>query len=175
MSVGDNGTVGRLALARYVGLGDGAVRTVLKKIRDAGYLRVSASGCMLTKQGRQLYSRVRARLAGTISLEGSPLTIGSQQAAILVRKGGPSVRSGIEQRDAAIKLGALGATTLVIHGSKFGMPGGPSDCEKEYPSPVWKRLRSELSPEEGDALVLCGSDSQTRSRLGSVAAALTLF
>ena len=174
LAIGDRGTVGRYALARHAGLGDGAVRTVLKKLRESGYLKVSASGCSLTNSGQALYRRVRARLIGAVSLEHSPFTLGNKQAAMLVRRGGASVHSGIEQRDSAMRIGAMGATTYVVKGSKFSIPGGSSDCEREFPSPAWRRLRAELSPEEGDALVLCGSDNPTISKLGAVAAALTL-
>ncbi|HUI86226.1 MAG TPA: DUF4443 domain-containing protein [Nitrososphaerales archaeon] len=172
--IGDRETLGRHALARRVGLGDGAVRTVLRKLKDAGYLKISASGCSLTKSGRQLYSRLRARLARTALVEHSPFTIGSKQAALLVKGGGTSVHIGIEQRDSAMRVGALGATTYVVKGARFAIPGGSSDCERDFPSPDWKKLRSELSPEEGDALILCGSDDNLKSELGAIAAALTL-
>ncbi len=172
--IGDSETVGRQALAAQAGLGDGAVRTVLKKLKAAGFLKVNASGCSLSGGGRRLYRRVRAKLVGVVPLEHSPFTIGSRQAAMLVKKGGALVHSGIEQRDSAMRVGASGATTYVVRGSRFTVPGGSSDCEKDFPNPVWRKLRTDLSPEEGDALVLCGSDDPKKSQLGAIAAALTL-
>jgi hypothetical protein len=126
--VGDQGRIGRHALARMSGLGDGAVRTVLKKLRECGYVDVNASGCSLTRTGRKLHDGIRLKIAGAILLERSPLTVGSKQAAVDVKGGALAVRSGIEQRDSAIKVGASGATTYVIKGPKFTMPGGSSDC-----------------------------------------------
>lgn len=172
--IGDEGTIGRQALARMSGLGDGAVRTVLKKLREDGYVDVNASGCSLTRPGRKLYAGIRQKIAGIVLLERSPLTVGSKQAAVEVKGGAPMVRGGIEQRDSAIKVGASGATTYVIKGSKFTIPGGSLDCERDFPSPVWRKLRRELHPEDGDALVLSGSDDQMESKLGALAAALTL-
>ena len=172
--IGDTGTIGRQALARQSGLGDGAVRTVLKKLKEGGYLDVNASGGSLTRAGRQLYTKTREKIVGPILLERSPLTVGSRQAAIVVRGTAVRVRNGIVQRDSAIKIGASGATTYTIRGSKFTVPGGSTDCEKDFPSPAWKKLRLELDPKDGDVLVISGSDDSMMSRLGALAAALTL-
>jgi hypothetical protein len=172
--VGDTGAIGRQALAQRCGLGDGAVRTVLKRLKEMEFLRVTTSGCELTDTGRLAYRRMRRKLSGAVMVEDSPLTVGRKQAAVKVNGGASLVKSGIEQRDSAIRVGALGATTYVIKGSKFTMPGGSSDCERDFPSPIWTRFRSEMSPRDGDALVLGGSDDGTQSELGAIAAALTL-
>ena len=146
----------------------------MRKLKEAGYLKVTASGCLLTKPGRQLYDKMKERMSDMVSVEHSPLTVGSKQTAIEFRGGASMVRTGIEQRDSAIKIGALGATTYVIRESKFTVPGGSSDCEKDFPSPTWRKLRREFSPRDGDALVLSGSEDSIKSQLGAIAAALTL-
>jgi hypothetical protein len=173
--IGDSNAIGRQALARKAGLGDGSVRTVLKKLRDAGYVKVMPSGCLLTKRGRQIHGKMRDRLSRAVLVERSPLTVGSKQAAIRVKGSASLIQSGIEQRDSAIKVGAFGATTYAISGSRFTVPGGSSDCEKDFPSPVWEKLRLELSPRDGDAVVIGGSDDYMKSQLGAIAAALTLL
>ena len=172
--IGDEGTIGRQALARMSGLGDGAVRTVLKKLREEGYVDVNASGCSLTRTGRKLYAGIRQKIAGIVLLERSPLTVGSKQAAVEVKGGAPRVRGGIEQRDSAIRVGASGATTYLIRGSKFTMPGGSSDCETDFPSPVWRKLRRELRPEDENAPSSAALTIRRESKLGALAAALTL-
>jgi len=85
------------------------------------------------------------------------------------------VRSGIEQRDSAIRVGAQGATTYAIVRGKFAIPGGSPDCEEDFPGAVWSDLRTELSPREGDALILCGAATGTLAKLGALSAALTLL
>lgn len=44
------------------------------------------------------------------------------QFVVLLKKFGFAIKSGIEQRDAAIKMGAKGATTLLFKDGKFVMP-----------------------------------------------------
>ena len=175
MVIGDSGNIGRQALAQRAGLGDGAVRTVLKKLRDEGYADADASGCHLTRPGERIYKLLRNKITHAVVLGGSQLTMGRVQVSLAVRIGGGAVGSGIEQRDSAIRIGAAGATTYVIKSGRFAIPGGSTDCERDFPSRAWAKLRSALNPGEGDAVILCGSDSETTARLGALSAALMLL
>ncbi len=175
LEVGDAGTIGRQALAREIGVGEGAIRTILKKLKGDGYAGANASGCYLTSAGKMVHSRLREKITKVITVDGSQLTVGGRQVAVSVRGGAARVRGGIEQRDSAIKVGASGATTYVIRGTKFTIPGGSSNCEKDYPSPVWSRLRKEFRLRDGEALIISGSSEEMKARLGALSAALTLL
>jgi hypothetical protein len=85
-----------------------------------------------------------------------------------------NLKAGLEQRDAAVKVGAAGASTYIMKSGKFAIPGGSSDCEKDFPSKVWSVLRQQLSPKSGDAVILCGARDETTAKLGALSAALTL-
>ena len=85
------------------------------------------------------------------------------------------MRSGIEQRDSAIRLNAAGATTYVIRAGKIAIPGGSTDCEKDFPSRVWSTLRAELRPKDGDAVIVCGARDETTAKLGALSAAVALL
>ena len=85
------------------------------------------------------------------------------------------MQTGLEQRDSAIGLHALGATTFVMREDKFVLPGGSTDSEGEFPGTVWSTLREQLSPKDGDAVVVCGARDETTAKLGALAAALTLL
>ncbi|MDA4128395.1 MAG: hypothetical protein OK422_02900 [Thaumarchaeota archaeon] len=171
---GDTKIIGRQALASRVGVGGGAIRTILKKLRQDGYLRSSASGSYLTKAGERVYESIRERLSGPVSLGASELTMGRSQTAVLLRRTTKKVTNGILQRDAAIKIGASGATTFAIRKSRFTMPQGSDDCERDFPSSAWKTIRKELAPKDGDIIIVSGSDDEISSVLGALSAALTL-
>jgi hypothetical protein len=98
-----------------------------------------------------------------------------EQVAVLVKKKANAVKSGIEQRDSSIKAGAAGATTYIIRDSKFQMPGSSPDCERDFPSSAWTKLRKELRPEDGDVAIVCGSEDRHTSFIGAISAALTLL
>lgn len=175
LTIGASGQIGRQALASEVGLGQGAIRTVLKKLRDGGYTEANASGSRLTKRGKEAYSLLHAKLSPIVSLDGSRLTVGSRQAAVCVRGGARRLKSGIEQRDFAILVGAAGATTYAFKGSKFIIPHGSEDCEKDFPSEAWKTLRKKLLPKDGDAVILCGAPDELVAKLGVLSAAFSLL
>lgn len=175
LTIGARGQIGRQALARETGLGQGAIRTVLKKLRDGGYAEVNASGSRLTKRGRAAYSLLRAKLSPIVSLDASKLTVGTRQAAVGIRGGARRLESGIQQRDSAILVGADGATTYAVKDSKFVIPRGSADCEKDFPSEAWGIMRRKVAPKNGDAVVLCGARDDLTAELGALSAALTLL
>ena len=175
LTVGESGRIGRHSLAVRAGLGEGAVRTVLKRLREEGLSDADASGCYLTREGQEVYSSLSKKLSPLATIDGSRLTMGDAQVAVLVRGGGAAVKSGIEQRDSAIGVGAAGATTYVVKGSRFTIPGGSDDCEKDFPGRAWTALRRRLKPRNGDAVILCGSEREETARLGALSAALSLL
>ena len=138
-------------------------------------MEVNASGCSLARGGLAAYRALRELIPARLRLDSTTLTVGKKQVALLVRGGGDRVGNGIPQRDAAIKVGASGATTYLLRDSRFQIPGDSSDCEKDFPSPVWKKLRRELGPTDGDAIIVCGAEEELLSEIGALSAAITLM
>jgi predicted transcriptional regulator len=175
LTIAESKAIGRHALAARAGLGEGAVRTVLKRLREGGLADAGASGCHLTEAGREVYSSLSKKLSRATAVEGSALTVGAVQVAVCVRGAGTSVKAGIEQRDSAIAAGAAGATTFVMIGGRFTMPGGSGDCERDFPGRGWNTLRAVLEPSDGDAVIVCGGGTEETARLGALSAALGLL
>ena len=175
ITIAGAGAIGRQALARNSGLGEGSIRTVLKRFRRERYVTADASGCHLTDSGKRLYRSISSRLTPVLPLEASNLVVGRFQVAVLVRSATDSVGSGIDQRDSAVRLGAEGATTYLIRSEKFAIPGGSADCEKDFPGKAWSTLRGVLKPNNGDVVILCGARDEGTAKLGALAAALTLI
>ena len=72
----------------------------------------------------------------------------------------------IEQRDAAIRIGATGATTFLYGDGMFLMPDSSHDPLKKERE-LRKELVETLRPEEGDAVII---GSAERSRVAELAA-----
>ncbi|HEV2225356.1 MAG TPA: DUF4443 domain-containing protein [Nitrososphaerales archaeon] len=174
LTIGESGVIGRQSLAARSGLGEGAVRTVIKKLKEDGYAGTTTSGCYLTASGKRVFRSTQERFSPIVSLDGSKLTVGDSQVGVAVRGAARNLKAGLEQRDAAVKVGATGASTYIFKSGKFAIPGGSSDCEKDFPSKVWSMLREKLSPKNGDAVVLCGSRDETTAKLGALSAGLSL-
>ena len=158
-------------MAREVGLGEGAIRTVLSRLSGAGLIEVSRRGCRLTEEGRALLASLRSRL-----VELGPMVVRPIPAvgfAYLVRGAADKVRLGVEQRDEAVRAGAEGAMTLVFREGKLVMPGVSEDVGRDYPE-LWERLE-EVGLGEGDVVVIAFAGDERRARYGALAAALTLL
>lgn len=170
----ENKSMGRQALAKSLELGEGATRTILRRLKEMDLIEMSKSGSMLTYKGNSFLQEISKFLFGPFEIPNSTITVGQAQAAIIVRGAGERVKDGILQRDQAVIHGADGATTYIYRNSKFVIPGGSSDCESDYPSDIWSVLREKLQPFDGDVIIASGALSLTRAKLGCIAAALTL-
>ena len=175
LTIGEAGVLGRHALSSEVGLGEGATRTVIKWLRADGYIRIEADGCTLSARGKQAYNELKKLVPKMLVLTRTPLTVGKIQVAVLVKRKSGRVKNGIEQRDSSIKAGASGATTYLVRGSRFEVPGSSRDAERDFPAKAWKELRNGLKPEDGDVVIVCGSDERHASLIGAVSAVLTLL
>lgn len=175
MTIGETGSLGRHALSGEVGLGEGAVRTVIKWLKADNYIAIDASGCRLTAKGKTAYSELKRLIPKILLLPRTDLTVGRIQTAVLVKNSSGRVKTGLEQRDSSIKAGASGATTYVFKNSRFEVPGSSRNAEKDFPTEAWAKLREGLELENGDVVIICGSDEKQTSLVGAITAALTLL
>ena len=86
---------------------------------------------------------------------------------VLLKQFGFAIKSGIEQRDAAIKMGATGATTLLFKDDKFVMVCTNYDSLADEPR-IAKFLVEKLRPEDGDVIII-GSTTENQ-RIAELAA-----
>lgn len=176
LTIGDEGQIGRIELSKKLGIGEGAIRTIIKHLTQASMIEISKGGCMFTKRGLQLYNSLRSKVSNVVPVEARQLALDKVNAAVLVRRAGHLVKKGIEQRDAAIRAGATGACTLVLRGREFLMPIGDSEeWRLKREDPLFQDLEKSFSPEEGDVVVLSSAPDGATAEHGAMAAALTLM
>lgn len=171
--LGEKGVVGRKRLSTGLGVGEGAVRNMLSRLKRAGLVEADKSGCSLTREGRCLY----VRLAKTLINFGSP---GFQlpwehlyNHVVIVRGKASSVRRGLEQRDAAIRAGADAVMVITYQDGRLLMPG-VSNLSEERPEFASQLLES-INLRNGDVVIIAGARSPRAARHGAVAAAQTLL
>ena len=174
LAIGSAGSVGRGRLGTLVGLGQGEVRTLIKRLKENDLIVIGPAGCKLSGKGEREFQKLSEKIPWSSPVRAKSLGIGDKCHVVLVRGAAKNVRKGIEQRDAAVRVGANGAFTAVFSGGHFTLPGDGADCEKEGPRDLWSEARSAL-PREGDVLIVVGADSEEPAELGSLATALTLF
>lgn len=163
--------VGRVSLAKALGLGEGSIRTLVKHLEKAGFIETSREGIVLTRSGQELVFNMESRISEIIAIPKSALTVGAFNVAVLVRGVAESVKAGLEQRDAAIKVGAQGATTLVFSNGRLTMPSTNEDVFIELPR-IRDIIISRLMPKEDDIVVIGSADDKLTAEFGAIAAAL---
>ena len=176
LTIGDEGQIGRIELSRRLGIGEGAIRTIIKHLTQANIITIEKGGCALTRRGAQLYKSLRSRVSKISSMDARELALDKVSAAVLIRGSGHLVKRGIEQRDAAIRAGATGACTLVFQGREFLMPMSESEeWRLGQDDPLFQDLKNAFNPEEGDVVVVSSASGRVLAEHGAMAAALTFM
>lgn len=172
VAIGRSGKLGRGRLGALTGLGQGEVRTLIKRLKDNELIVIETDGCRLSKKGEREYAKISSFLLWSGPVSAKNLHLGEKCWAVLAAGADKSVRYGIEQRDAAIRAGADGAFTSVFRSGRFTVPGEGADCEKEGPNEPWVSLRK-VGPHEGDVVVVTGSNEESGAEDGALAALLS--
>lgn len=173
--IGGAEAVGRIRLSKELGLGEGATRTLVKHLKNEGIIKVAKYGIVLSEYGKKLFSDLKSKISEGVEVPPSPLTVGPFNVAILVRDVARAVKKGVEQRDTAIKAGALGATTLIFSRNKLTMPSmEEEDTFKGIPS-MREILLSRLCPEENDVILIGSGENKRIAEIGAKMAAFELL
>jgi hypothetical protein len=173
IAIGRAGSVGRGRLGTITGLGQGEVRTLIRRLKDNDLIVIQTNGCALSKKGDREYGKISSLLLWSSQVAAEGLDLGERCWAVVVAGASKKVRYGIEQRDAAIKAGADGAFTAIFRAGRFTVPGEGTDCEKDGPSEPWTTIRK-TGPHEGDVVIVTGSPTDAYSEDGALSAVLTL-
>ncbi len=174
--IGNKGITSRNALCSGLVLGEGTVKTLVKHLKKQGLIETSNRGTKMTAKGKSVYEGLLSAIPAEMSLPRCSVALSRFNYAVLVREFGFAVGLGIEQRDAAIKMGATGATTLLFKDNKFVMPASSNDSLKKERE-VRKMLIEKLNPRDGDVIIIGSADSNEKTaELGAKnAALLTIF
>jgi predicted transcriptional regulator len=168
------GPIGRGKLSRELGTGEGATRTLLNRLIDAGLIITSKPGCLLTEKGETIWNDFQSIFPRKVKLEQSELTLARYNIAMLIKGCGDKVKTGIEQRDAAILAGAKGATTLIFKNQMLIQPGISENVARDFPE-IFNQITKQLELEENDVVVIGSADTWEKAEYGALAAGWTLI
>ena len=119
----EKGHVSRALFCKELSLGEGVVRTLLKHLKMQGLIESTKNGTTMTEKGITILSGLLSCISGEMSIPRSSIALGKFNYVVLLKQFGFAVKSGIEQKDAAIKTGATEATSLLFKHNRFVIPG----------------------------------------------------
>jgi len=166
--------IGRTKLAEKLNIGEGAIRTIVSRLKDAGLIVTSKEGCNLTDKGLSVWKRFEEVFPKRIKIEKTPLTTSEYNYAFLVKNKGHKVKSGIDQRDAAIMGGAKRALVIVSKKGHLVIESVSNSIEKDFPEAA-KKILKDLKPEDNDVIIIAGADNPLKAKRGAFAASWGLL
>jgi len=172
--IAEEGTIGRGKISEKSGLGEGVVRTLLRRLSKAGLVSTSRSGCSLTTEGENLWRKISETIPYLSEIDESELTFAEHNFVVQIRGVGEKVRKGLEQRDAAVRAGAKGAVTMVYRNKKLALPGLTDDISYSFPK-AYGQIMSLMNLKENDVVIIACADTIENAEYGALAAAWTLI
>lgn len=166
--------IGRGKLADKLKVGEGAARTIINRLKETGLISTSKVGCALTDKGLRLWNEYRLIFKKKVEIGKNELTLANYNFAILAKNCGHKIKSGMEQRDAALMAGAKGATTVLYKDGCLIIPAVSDDAVRDFPEASNQIIES-LQPEENDVIVIGSADGLEKAEYGALAAAWTLI
>lgn len=168
------GPIGRGKLSKRLGTGMGATRTLIDRLKNAGIITTSKPGCSLTRKGEKIWNQLQSSFPKKLKLEKSELTLADCNIAVLIKGCGDKVKTGVEQRDAAILTGAKGATTLVFRNQTLIQPGISENLARDFPT-AFNQIAKRMELEDNDVVVVGSADTWEKAEYGALAAAWTFI
>lgn len=166
------GRIGRQKLAKKVGVGEGTIRTILAFLKTKNFIVIKQVGISLTEKAISFLDKYK--ILQITPLQTPEITVGKYNCAVLLRNTAHKIKLGIEQRDAAIKAGAAGATTIICRNKKLVFPATNYSLETKEPK-FAELIHSKLMPEDNDIIIIGSANSLRMAEEGALAAALDLI
>jgi len=156
--------LGRPALLRRVRIGEASMKTLLRRLHDAGLIRSKKpEGTRLTGSGRKLIEKLIDKLVVVNHLTAEDICGGCSGAAVIARKDAAEniLDFGVVQvRDEVVREGAYGAI-LLIYKRTLLLPT-PQEMTNFEGFALEKELKALNILRDGDVVVVALCTSRTR-------------
>jgi predicted transcriptional regulator len=176
--IGREQPLGRYDLCEKMSIGEGSVRTLMKRLSEANLIEAEGKqGQTLTKNGQALFDRVTKDVPIGLELDVRSLVMYDFAFANLVKGRVNRITDGVRQRDEAIIQGGYdqaGATTLVQKEGSLVMPPDDFHILRAYEEETLLIIES-LRTEDGDVVVIGSANELNLAREVAMAAVMTLF
>jgi len=163
--------------SKELAISDSSVRTIIKYLKEIGLVKaIPKQGHVLSSEGRKFVKEIKKEfieIRTDLSLKA--LTIGKFDTICQLRNAALKVKTGVELRDEAIKVGADGATTIIFETNTLFIPPKPIEDLKESNEDLYNMLTSNFDLQEGDVLIVGTASDRKKATEAAIASVLTLL
>ncbi|ASJ10167.1 hypothetical protein A3L12_02090 [Thermococcus sp. P6] len=159
---------GRKAVSEALNIGEGSVRTLLKKLSRLGVITSTRRGHSLNDRGMALLGRISRNFSGVEkvgTVEGYPAY------GLIVRN--PGEFNSINLRDEAVRFFARGAMILEVRNGEPVFPEDGRSLSETLPE-LAGSIKRLLKPGEGDLVVVTWAGEEAHAVKSAYHVALTL-
>jgi Domain of unknown function (DUF4443) len=167
----NNKRISRSLMMQELDLGEGSVKTLVRHMKMSGLVENSNAGMWLTNKGKAVYAKLHVLIPKEMDIPKCSVALGKFNYAVLLKDMAYAIRNGIEQRDVAIKAGAVGATTLIYRNERLVLPGTEEDLMRNDPK-THSTITEKLLPEENDVIIIGSSQSKKIAEMAAKSVAL---
>ena len=161
--------MGRKRLADEIGVGEGSMRRILETLREWEMIQIKQSGITITRSGLGFLSEIPLKV---IDVDLGDSIVGDYSQSVLAFNVADKIQNGMQQRDAGIRVGATGCTTLVIRdGNLIIPPDWNMDVERPE---IAKNVRA-TGITDKDAIIVGSGNDQRTAMMAALTAAFELF
>lgn len=168
MCMDEHSPIGRKRLSQLLNIGEGSTRTLLAQLDKYGCTYTNKTGIYLSQEGVKIRNSVLMDMA---HMDAGYLTISNYDCAVRVPFAANKIRYGREESDAAIRNGAIGATTLVYSENGLCFPGTQDRIEPEMENFFNKTFRLRID----DVVIIGTARTPEDAERGAVSVALSLI
>ena len=166
----DGKRMGRKRLSEEIGVGEGSMRRIIETLREREMISIKQTGITITKTGQAYLEELPIDVVD-VNLGDS--IVGEFSRSVVVRGVADKIQNGMQQRDAGIKAGASGCTTVVFRDGDLYIP--PDwNLDKERPE-VAKDIREKTKMTEKDVLIVGSGDNLVVATAAALTAAFELI
>ena len=166
----DGSRMGRKALADACGVGEGSMRRILEKFREWDFVEIRQTGISISKAGLAFLEQIPIRL---IDVDISGSVMGAYQQGVIVYGVAGRVGNGMKQRDAGVRSGGVGCTTILLRDGHLCIP--PDWNMDEHTPELAYKIRKDTGISENDVIIVGDADKKIIAIEAAINAAFDLI
>ena len=166
----DGKRMGRKRLSEEIGVGEGSMRRILNTLKEWEMISIKQTGITITRAGLEFLEKTPIRV---VDINAGSLVLGEYTQAVVVKGVAEKVGNGLKQRDAGIRAGSLGCTTLIVKEGGIFLP--PDWSIDDHNPDVAENIRALGIVADGDAVIIGGADDEHTAINAALTAAFELI
>lgn len=173
--INEHAPLGRYDLADQIHENQGVIRGLLERLLEHHLIDSSKAGARITSEGKTALKSflIRHRITDLKKLQTPELMSARYTFGSHLRQAGSRAGRVIELRDTAVRMGALGAMTILCGKGELTIPPDNKSLDKLYPETA-VLLETEFEVKSGDVILLAFAEEEYAALAGVLAVSLAV-